>query len=317
MTAIRYQERLYPVAPGESVLDALLAAGVEAAHSCKAGSCGVCMMRVTSGMVPERASAGLKDSLRQQGYFLPCVCVPDSDLTIARAGGDAAYGASIGAVERLSPDVVRVRLVCDTVLESRPGQYVSLGREGKLARSYSIASISDASISEGREFEIHVRRVAGGQMSGWLHDGAQPGDRLEITGPYGDCFYVPGRPEQPLLLAGTGTGLAPLYGILRDALRQGHAGPIHLFHGAKTEDGLYLVNELRHIARTHSNFEYMPVVLDQDGPIENVLLRRLPRLSGWRAFVCGGPAAVQVLRKKIFLAGAASRDIYADAFLRR
>lgn len=312
MPEIRYQERLYPVAPGQSVLDALLTAGVEAAHSCKTGVCGACMMQATSGTVPERARYGLKDSWQRQGYFLPCVCLPDSDLTIARADGAATCAASIGAVERLSPDVVRVRLVCDTALESRAGQYVSLVLGGKLARCYSIAGIS-----EERELELHVRRVPGGQMSGWLHDEAQPGDRAEITGPYGDCFYVAGQPEQPLLLAGTGTGLAPLYGVIRDALRQGHTGPIHLFHGAATEGGLYLVNELRQMAETHTNFEYTPAVLQKDGPIENVLLARLPRLSGWRAFVCGGPAAVQVLRKKIFLAGAASRDIYADAFLRR
>jgi len=312
MTEIRYQERSYPVAPGQSVLEALWAGGVEAAHSCKTGVCGACMMQVTSGTVPERASAGLKDSWKRQGYFLPCICLPDSDLTIARAGADAQEGAAIAGLERLSPDVVRVRLLCDSLVTFHPGQYVRLVLAGDLARCYSIASIS-----EGREFEIHVRRVAGGQMSSWLHDRAQPGDRVEIIGPYGDCFYVPGKPEQPLLLAGTGTGLAPLYGVLRDALRQGHAGPIRLFHGAVTEDGLYLADELRHIAEEHSNFEYTPVVLHRDGPIDSVLLNHLPRLSGWRAFVCGGPAAVQVLRKKIFLAGAASRDIYADAFLRR
>ena len=51
------------------------------------------------------------------------------------------------------------------------------------------------------------------------------------------------------------------------------------------------------------------------GSIDKVLLERLPQLSGWRAFVCGDPEIVKLLRKKIFLAGAASRDIYADAFV--
>ena len=38
-------------------------------------------------------------------------------------------------------------------------------------------------------------------------------------------------------------------------------------------------------------------------------------LTGWRGFVCGDPGIVQTLKKKLFLAGMASRDIYADAFL--
>ena len=43
------------------------------------------------------------------------------------------------------------------------------------------------------------------------------GTKAQIRGPAGECFYVPGRPNQPLLLVGVGTGLSPLYGVLREA----------------------------------------------------------------------------------------------------
>ena len=62
-------------------------------------------------------------------------------------------------------------------------------------------------------------------MSGWLGTEARPGEAVRLQGPVGECFYVPGQPEQPLLLAGTGTGLAPLYGIVRDALAAGPHRP--------------------------------------------------------------------------------------------
>jgi hypothetical protein len=51
------------------------------------------------------------------------------------------------------------------------------------------------------------------------------------------------------------------------------------------------------------------------GSIDQVVLKRFPKLSGWRGFVCGDPSLVQMLKKKLFLSGMASRDIYADAFL--
>jgi CDP-4-dehydro-6-deoxyglucose reductase len=51
------------------------------------------------------------------------------------------------------------------------------------------------------------------------------------------------------------------------------------------------------------------------GPIDQIVLKRFPKLSGWRAYVCGDPAIVHSLKKKLFLAGAASKDIYADAFV--
>ena len=159
-------------------------------------------------------------------------------------------------------------------------------------------------------------------MSGWFHTEAKSGDPVGVLGPNGECFYVDGRPEQPLLLAGTGTGLAPLLGIVRDAVRHGHRGPIHLFHGALHPGGLYLVEELRELARRHSQLHYTAAVLEGTpsdfmsvGPLDQTILSKFPDLTGWRGFVCGDPGIVRALKQQLFLANMASRDIYSDAFI--
>lgn len=316
MATIQYEGQSYTLLENESVLDALLRNGIAATHSCKAGACGSCLMRAASGPVPATAQLGVKDSLRVQGYFLACVCHPVAALELAGRGTEAERGARIVGMDLLSADVLRVRLRCDSPIDFRSGQFVSIVRGDGLARSYSIASLPH----EG-DLELHVRKIVGGRMSGWLHDEAQMGDRVSIIGPTGDCFYVPGSVEQPLLLVGTGTGLAPLYGILRDALQQGHRGPIHLFHGALHAGALYLVEELRKLGKDYSQFEYTPAVLRGGaldgvamGAIDQVVLQRLPKLGGWRGYVCGDPGIVQMLKKKLFLAGMASREIFADPF---
>ena len=51
------------------------------------------------------------------------------------------------------------------------------------------------------------------------------------------------------------------------------------------------------------------------GSIDQVVLKRFPKLNGWRGYVCGDPDLVKSLKKKLFLSGMASRDIYSDAFL--
>ena len=71
--------------------------------------------------------------------------VPRRDLAITTVGADAQLGATITALDLLSPDVLRVRLHCDAPLRFRAGQYVTILREGGLARSYSIASLPDES----------------------------------------------------------------------------------------------------------------------------------------------------------------------------
>jgi ferredoxin-NADP reductase len=163
-------------------------------------------------------------------------------------------------------------------------------------------------------------------MSNWLHDDVAPGHRLEVRGPAGDCFYLTGRPEQPILLAGTGTGLAPLYAIVRDALHHGHTGPIRLYHGALNPAGLYLVDELTQLAAEYANFTYVRSVLNADdaldaglrvGNLENMILSDTPSFAGWRVFLCGNPELVKNLRKRIFLAGAKMKEIYSDAFVMR
>lgn len=153
-------------------------------------------------------------------------------------------------------------------------------------------------------------RAGGYRRHGWLQ------------GPSGACFYTEGKPEQPLLLAGTGTGLAPLIGIVRDALAREHRGPIWLFHGAVHTAGLYLYQELRLLAGRFRNFRYIPTVLEGappeggvTGALDQCVLSTFPNLDGWRGYVCGDPAFVNSLRKKIFLAGIASKEIHTDAFV--
>jgi len=313
---VLYRGQRCTLLENESVLDVLLRSGFEITHSCRAGVCGSCLMRSTGGAVPARAQQGMKDSWKMRGYFYSCSCLPESNLEIADTDEDVRIGAAITSLQLLSGDVIRARLRTDTPIDFRAGQYVTVIR-GEVARSYSIARLP-----EERELELHIRRIPGGAMSGWFHDAAQIHDRVTMVGPSGECFYVAGREDQPLLLAGTGTGLAPLYGIVRDALKNGHRGSIHFFHGALHAGGLYLVDEIQELERQYAQLKYTPSILKGEssgpfaiGPIDQVIIDQIPKPAGWRGFVCGDPGLVQILKKKLFLSGMASRDIYADAFL--
>jgi NAD(P)H-flavin reductase/ferredoxin len=318
----------YALETGESVLDGLLRQGVAVPNSCRAGACQACLMQVTEGTPPAKSQTGLKDAMRARGFFLACSCVPTADLTVRFADHTGRRArAVLECVERLSETVARVLLSCDEPFDYFPGQFVNVVRpEDGLVRSYSLASLHspDGLPAGDRHLELHVRKVNGGQMSNWLHDEGAVGQTVELRGPAGDCFYVPGRPEQPILLLGTGTGLAPLWAIARDALRHGHTGPIKLYHGGLDASGLYHVDELRALSDGHANFEYVPCVMNgagedgvRVGAIDKVVLADLPKLAVWRVYLCGNPDLVNALRKRVYLAGAKMSDIYADAFVTR
>jgi NAD(P)H-flavin reductase len=160
-------------------------------------------------------------------------------------------------------------------------------------------------------------------MSSWLV--ASAGARVLVRGAFGECSYMQGDPHEPLLLAGTGTGLAPLLGVLRSALAAGHQGPIRLYHGARTQGELYQAESLRNLERRHANLTVTLSVAEGSaapvgaelrvGRLEDAVFADLLQLRGYRLYLCGKPQVVHALRKRAFLAGAALDRIHADAFV--
>lgn len=318
MPSITYGGQSYLCRAQESVLDCMTAHGVTIPSSCHSGLCQTCLMQAVRGSVPAAAQAGLKDTLAAQNYFLACSCYPEADIEVALPNtGAGKLSATVTAIRPLNADIVCLQLQTDAKLKYRAGQFINLYKDAFTARSYSLASVPG--IDEN--LQLHIRKVPDGLVSQWIHQTLNVGDSIDISEATGDCFYTGDNPEQNLLLIGTGSGLAPLYGIIRDALAQGHRGTIRLYHGSETVELLYLAEELRSLSQQHRNFVYTPCISGNlvpsgyaPGMVADVALRENPDLSGWRVFLCGHPAMVESARKLAFFAGASMRDIYADPF---
>lgn len=322
MVKIRFDGSDYELSEGTTVLDGLLGQGVKMPYSCKSGTCQTCLVQSEKGMeIDPKWQAGLKGPDKARGYVLACQCQPTEGLALRSLGlADSTIPAEILGKHRLSASVMALHLRPAGELAAFPGQYVTLFQADGTGRSYSIANIPE----QDGFLELHIRRIPGGRMSGWIHDAAVPGDHVLLRGPAGSCFYVnEARESFPILLAGTGTGLAPLLGVVRDALRQNHAGEIHLIHGALRADDLYCCDELAGLAAAHPVFRYTPCVLETDdgaadvtpGALDKVAIEALHEPRATRAFFCGAPEMVAVLKRKAFLAGVASRNIFSDPFL--
>lgn len=321
MTQLKFKDDVFTVSAGSTVLDTLIDQGHEIPNSCRAGACQSCVMQVTKGSVPENAQNGLKDSQKAKGFFLACSCEPKEDIEIQLIDAEQLRtAATVSNIHKLSADVIELKIKTTEPYDYNPGQFVTLWKDDLFGRSYSIASLP----KDDNTLTFHIRLIPNGKFSSWLHHELKVGDTLFVQGPSGDCFYTTGNLEQNLLLIGTGTGLAPLYGIVKDAIKQGHTGEIHLFHGALNPTGLYLTEELIQLSQYHSNINYYPCVMNVEnsalkniveGDIAKIALETIPKPAGWKSFLCGDENLVKQLKKKIFLAGSNMRDIYADAFI--
>ena len=319
MPSIIYGGQSYQCKEHESVLDCMTAHDVTVPSSCRAGLCQTCLMQTVTGKVPEVAQIGLKPTLAAQNYFLACACYPEEDIEVKLPSpGVGKYSAVVVDINPLNADIVCLELSVGTKLKYKAGQFINLHKDTVTARSYSLASVPE--IDE--HLHLHIRKLPNGHVSPWIHHALKVGDSVDISDANGNCFYIADNPDQNLLLIGTGSGLAPLYGIIRDALAQGHRGALKLYHGSKTAESLYMSDELRSLAARYPNFAYTPCVSGPDVPqgftsgrAHDVAIQENQDLAGWRVFLCGHPEMVATGKKLAFFAGASMRDIYADPFI--
>src|SRR5699024_7814621 len=83
-------------------------------------------------------------------------------------------------------------------------------------QSYSVANAPRA---DGT-LTFLVTAVPGGPTSTWLTKGAQPGDRVLVSGPYGSFVADPDHDGPTLYLVG-GSGLAPAKALVEAAISRG------------------------------------------------------------------------------------------------
>jgi ferredoxin--NADP+ reductase len=123
-------------------------------------------------------------------------------------------------------------------------------------RLYSIASPRHGEAGRPNTFSICVRRcyyideVSGEKYPGLASNylcNAEPGDTIQIAGPYGQRFKVPDDSTSNLVMVGVGTGIAPFRAFVKHIYeeRGGWKGQVRLFYGAKTGMELLYMNDVR------------------------------------------------------------------------
>lgn len=318
MSTVDFNQQSYALAPQENVLQCLLRHGVDYPNSCQAGICQSCLIKAKDGTVHPSWQEGLPETLKIQGYFLACLAKPEAALrVVAPESAECEVSAKIITIKPLNFNVMQVRLEVDNLEPWVPGQYLSLINPEGTMRSYSIANIP---AQEGF-IELHVKLYPDGEMGKWLANKATKDAQVKLRGPFGRCFYY--NPDQlafDMLLAGTGTGLAPLIAIIKSALSQNHQGRITLVHGGLTDEDIYYREELDMLSAVFSSFIYDPCVLQSQGDypeasVEKRALLHLHRPKESRVYVCGPKETTDKLKKQIFLAGVPSQAILSDVFL--
>lgn len=184
----------------------------------------------------------------------------------------------------------------------RAGQHVDIrltGEDGYQAqRSYSIASAP-----EEKRVALTVERIEDGEVSPYLTEIVQPGDKFELRGPIGGHFVWTAALGGPLYLIAGGSGIAPLMTMLRHRATAKSTVPAALLYSSRSYGDIIYREELDRLAQQDNALNIMHTLTRQQPPgwtggnrrIDMEMLRNFgfPAAMRPRIFICGPTPLVE------------------------
>lgn len=322
--------RRFDCAPGQTVLAAALAAGIDLPYECASGSCGSCRARLIEGAVASRwvDAPGLGERDRRKGdRILCCQSVPQTDCVIQVRVGDAApavrprpWQARVNGLRWLNEDVVHLVLDAQEPVAFLPGQFMLLDlQHGFGRRAYSMANLPDDS---GR-LEFIIKRKPGGQASTAVFDKLLEGDRVDLDGPYGRAWLRDDSARDIVLLAG-GSGLAPIWSIAQAALRRPARRRVRLYFGVNRGEDLFWLAQIEQARREHPGLDVHLVLMHtspddpvacRQGAVGEVMNRDIDDLPLCDLYMAGPPGLVDHVLRDLVATGRAQADrVFFDRF---
>lgn len=201
-------------------------------------------------------------------------------------------------------------------LEFRPGQFVSFTEQirGKeVTRAYSIASTP-----AGNRFELCLNLVADGHFSPYLF-ALEPKGEVPMKGPLGT--FVLREPVRDTILVATGTGIAPMRGILAEALDRHPERQFTLIFGARYEAGLVYADEFRALAEQHRNFRFWPTLTRPGeewqgctGRVQALVVEAVGDRLDLDVYICGMKVMVDEVRTLLKARGFDRKQIISEKY---
>ncbi len=199
--------------------------------------------------------------------------------------------------ETPSSGTLRLKAVNGRLPPFQAGQYITLFLHIGSIRTSRPYSISSSPCQTGY-WDITIRRVEKGLVSGYLLDDVARGDILESSGPQGNFYVNPIIHAKTMVWLAGGSGITPFMSMLREIADGGLDRAVYLFYGSKTMDDIIFHAEITRLAQQFPNIHYIPVIENSadDNTCETgfitagVITKALERIDDKSFFICGPQA---------------------------
>lgn len=171
-------------------------------------------------------------------------------------------------------------------------------------------------------WQVTIKDV--GLVSHHLHQTLQVGDEIWVDGPFGD-FNLTALPcERPLLLS-AGSGITPMWAMLRDELAKRPDADIRFIHSARSPEDVIFADDLAALAAAHSGVRHA-LVLEQVlaeaptaypwvGRLTPDMLRELaPDLLARHVYLCGPAPYMTAVCTMLAELGLPAAQLHQESF---
>ena len=164
-----------------------------------------------------------------------------------------------------------------------------------------------------------------GKMSSWVFS-LVPGDKVTVSGPYGEFFAK--KTEAEMIFVGGGAGMAPMRSHIFDQLKRLNTDrKISFWYGARSIREMFYVEDYDQLEEEFDNFEWHVALSDPlpednwEGPtgfIHNVLLENYlknhPNPEDCEYYMCGPPMMNAAVIDMLHSMGVEDENIMLDDF---
>jgi CDP-4-dehydro-6-deoxyglucose reductase len=327
---IKPSDHAFSVEAGERVLEAALRQGFGLPYGCRNGACGSCKGKILEGKVDYGVyqESALSEAEKLAGMALFCQAKPQTGLVIEAREINAVKDIQIRKLpcrvqkmERPADDVMvlYLKLPANERLQFLAGQYIDiLMKEGK-RRSFSMANPPH----DDECLQLHVRNIVGGAFTDYVFNKIKDRDILRFEGPLG-TFFLREDSDKPIIFVASGTGFAPIKGIIEHAFYKESPREMILYWGARKRADLYMQQLPQQWQREHDNFRFIPVLSEalpedrwqgRSGLVHQAVMDDFADLSGFQIYACGAPVMVEAARRDFTAMRKLSlEEFYSDSF---
>ena len=258
------------------------------------------------------------------------------ELVLQLPEGEAINYRAGGYIQIECPPHVSKYADMDVADEYRPDwdkfnlwRYVSDVKEPAL-RAYSMASYP-----EEKEIMLNVRiatpppgasdDIPPGVMSSFIFN-LKPGDKVFVSGPYGEFFAK--ETDAEMVFIGGGAGMAPMRSHIFDQLRRLKSKrKMTFWYGARSKREMFYVEDFDMLAKENDNFQWHVALSDAlpednwtgyTGFIHNVLyeefLKNHPSPEDCEYYMCGPPIMNTSVINMLLANGVDPENIMLDDF---